>query len=107
MLSGPRAAPSVLSARAARQGDTVGVTAKYLADGLPKVAYAGLTSLRAISVTGELGDEERRERITELVAETIHSSRYANELTDFGKIGSAEGTTIMARDDPDDKESPL
>ncbi|MGI8643387.1 MAG: helicase-related protein [Thermomicrobiales bacterium] len=44
-------------------------TANYLAEWLPKVRDAGLKSARVIAVTGEVGDQERRARIAELVDE--------------------------------------
>lgn len=44
-------------------------TANYLAEWLPKVKGAGLKDARMIAVTGEIGDQERRARIAELVNE--------------------------------------
>jgi len=44
-------------------------TAEYLADWLPKLLRNKFPELRVVAVTGEIGDEERRARIDELVAE--------------------------------------
>ncbi|GIW10811.1 MAG: helicase [Dehalococcoidia bacterium] len=45
-------------------------TADYLAAWLPKLLDKDAPNLRVVAVTGEIGDEERRAKIDELVAET-------------------------------------
>jgi superfamily II DNA or RNA helicase len=46
-------------------------TAKYLEAWLPRLLGAEYPGLRAVAVTGEVGDEERRERVDELVREPV------------------------------------
>jgi len=46
-------------------------TAKYLAEQLAKALRGEFAGLRVIAVTGEIGDEERRERVGDLTSEPV------------------------------------
>jgi len=46
-------------------------TAQYLADYLPKALANEFAGVRVLAVTGEIGDDERRERIDDLISEPV------------------------------------
>jgi hypothetical protein len=46
-------------------------TAKYLEAWLPRILGRDHPGLRVVAVTGEIGDEERREKVDELVRDPV------------------------------------
>jgi len=59
-------------------------TAKYVAESLPKMVKSALGAVRVTAVTGEIGDEERRAKIAELVKTAGHRVLVATDCISEG-----------------------